>query len=369
MKIKFNNFQEEVKEYQEEFIAAVEAVLFSGWYILGREVLAFEKEFANYLGAKHCIGVGNGLEALQISLMALGIREGDEVITTPISAVATTLAILAVKARPVFVDTTEDGLIDTNKISQALTKHTKVILPVHLYGNSVELSKILALCKRHKLYLIEDACQAHGSQYRSRKLGTFGDLGCFSFYPTKNLGGLGDGGAIVTNKNKLASLCYQIRDYGQKGKYKHVRYGLNSRLDEIQAAILKVKLKNLDKNNDKREQLALRYMHNLSKFPQIKVIKPPGDSKGNFHLFVIQTRERDQLKLYLEKSDIPVAVHYPLLIPQQLFLKGFYNCQNLPNAKKFVKRILSLPCHPQMTIQQVDYICGKINSFYYNEVG
>lgn len=342
---------------------AFEHVLSSGKFILGKEVADFEKKFAHYLEIKYCIGVGNGLESIQIALMALGIKPEDEVITTPISAVATTLAILAVGAKPIFVDTTPNGLIDPDLISKAISKKTKAILPVHLYGNSVNLDKIQSICQKYNLFLIEDAAQAHGSTFNGKKLGTFGQLGCFSFYPTKNLGALGDGGAIVTNNSQLAKICREIRDYGQKSKYIHIRYGLNSRLDELQAALLRVKLTSLDKDNNKRYKLSQRYIRNLSTLKEIEIIKPIQNAQPNFHLFVIKTKKRDGLMKFLQSKGIETLIHYPLIIPDQPFLKKEYGSLNLPIARKFVKSCLSLPSNPKMTLSEVDFISTQIINF------
>lgn len=361
--IKFNDFTEEVKSHKKELGTAIGRVLNSGWFILGKEVESFEEEFRDYMGSKYCIGVGNGLEALQISLMALGIGNGDEVITTPISAVATALAILAVGAKPVFVDTNSQGLIDADLIHKVITEKTKAILPVHLYGQAVDLNKIMHICKKYKLFLIEDACQAHGSTYHDKKLGTFGRLGCFSFYPTKNLGAFGDGGAIVTDNDTLANICKEIRDYGQVSRYKHRRYGLNSRLDEIQAAILREKLKFLDKGNEIRRILAKKYIENLIEIPEIDIVDSGLITDNNYHLFVIKLKKRNDLQKFLRKSGIPTLVHYPITIPNQPFFKKITLNQKFKNSEKFVKQILSLPCHPQMTQAQVVFISQRIKSF------
>lgn len=339
-------------------------VLSSGQFILGKEVVNFEKSFANYLGIKFCVGVGNGLEALQISLIALGIGQDDEVITTPISAVATTLAILALGAKPVFVDTDDDGLINPDLIQSAITGKTKAIMPVHLYGQTVSLDKIQKICKKYRLFLIEDAAQAHGSSFKNKKLGTFGILGCFSFYPSKNLGALGDGGAVVTNSLKLATICKEIRDYGQKSKYLHKRLGLNSRLDELQAAFLNLKLKDLDKDNRKRQILAKRYLKNLSKIKSLGIVGSQNIKNSNLHLFVVKTTKRYQLKKYLEQYNIQTLIHYPKIIPDQPFLEKEYGSINLSNARSFVKSCLSLPCNPKMSIVDVDFISSKIKEFF-----
>lgn len=343
---------------------AFEKVLISGNFILGQEVKEFEKSFAKYLGVKYCIGVGNGQEALQISLMALGIGKDDEVITTPISAAATTLAILAVGAKPIFVDTYTNGLLDSNKIQEAITRKTKVILPVHLYGNPVDLKNIRKICKLNSLFLIEDAAQAHGSKYNGKYLGTFGDMAAFSFYPTKNLGALGDAGAIVTNNRKLAEICMILRDYGQTKKYNHIRFGLNSRLDELQAALLSVQLNYLGEENNKRRKLAKRYLKNLSSIPGLEIVGPSENTTPNFHLFVIKTAERKALQTHLDKYNIQTLIHFPKIIPDQPFLKKEYRETYLPIASDFVNKCLSLPLHPQMTFNDINFVCFKIAEFF-----
>lgn len=349
---------------QREYLSSLKDVINSGWYVLGKEVDKFEKKFAEYLGIKYCIGVGNGLEALQISLMALNIGRGDEVITTPLSAVATTLAILAVGAKPVFVDINEIGQIDVNKIEKAISFKTKAILPVHLYGQPSGINKIKKICKENNLFLIEDAAQAHGALLKGKKLGTYGDVAGFSFYPTKNLGAFGDGGAIVTNNSKYAKICRVIRDYGQEDKYVHTRYGLNSRLDEIQASLLSQKLKYLDSDNNKRRLLAKRYLRNLKKIADIKIVLPSNFEDSNFHLFVIRTAKREELKEFLIKRKIPALIHYPKIIPDQVFLKNTFKDLNLPVSRRFVKEILSLPCHPFMNYDQIDRIASEIFRFF-----
>ncbi len=361
--LKFLDLRQENKNKKLLF-EAFNRVLSSSTYILGKEVEGFEKQFAKYLGVKYCIGVGNGLESIQISLMALGIGKEDEVITTPISAVATTLAILAVGGKPVFVDVLDNGLINPDLIPSVITKKTKAILPVHLYGNPAQINKIKNICKKYKLFLVEDAAQAHGSSFKDKKLGTFGNLGCFSFYPTKNLGALGDGGAIVTNNKNLAKACYETRDYGQKGKYNHVRFGLNSRLDTLQASLLSVKLKNLDSINYKRRKLAQKYLKNLTNIENIQIVKPIDNSTPNYHLFVIKSKNRNKLQNFLAKKGITTLIHYPRIIPDQPFLKKEYGKVFLPKARSFVKSILSLPLHPNLTITQVDYICKNIKDFF-----
>lgn len=343
---------------------AFDRVLYSGNFILGKELDNFENQFAKYLEVKYCIGVGNGLEALQIALMSLDIGKGDEIITTPITAAATTLAILAVGATPVFVDTNKCGLIDVELIEKVITKKTKAILPVHLYGNSVDLNRLIAICQKYKLFLIEDTAQAYGSKFNDKFLGTFGTLGCFSFYPTKNLGALGDGGAIVTNNLKFATICRQIRNYGESKKYKHLRFGLNSRLDELQAALLSIKLKYLEEDNSIRRSLAQRYINNLLNLPQVEIVMSQNGSLPNFHLFVIKVQKRSALRKYLSSYNIPTLIHYPKILPDQPFLKGLYKFTDLKVARNFVKSCLSLPLHPQMSLKQIDFISSKIRELY-----
>lgn len=350
-----------------KLIKSFKKVISSGSFILGPEVKKFEHKFSKYLGINYCIGVGNGLEALQIAMLSLGIGKEDEVITTPITAAATTLAILAVGATPVFVDADSNGLIKIDLIQKAVSKKTKAILPVHLYGNAVNLEKIKKICKAFKLFLIEDATQAHGSKYRGKKLGTFGGINCFSFYPTKNLGAFGDGGAIVTDNKKLAQICYQIRDYGQKGRYNHIRAGLNSRLDEMQAAFLSLKLKTLDAENNKRRNLAKRYVKNLSSIKEIEIIIPSPEATPNFHQFVIKTKKRNALQKYLSLQGIPTLIHYPKTIPNQPFMKN-YSISSFPEAENFVNRCLSLPIDPNLNISNIDFICSQILNFFRKKV-
>lgn len=363
--IKSNDFQKEVQKREAIFKKAINRVLDSGWFILGNEVKQFENEYAKYLKIKYCISVGNGLEALQVSLMALGIGKDDEVITTPLSAMATTLSILAVGAKPVFCDIDERGQMNEQNIEKLITPRTKAILPVDLYGLSCYPEKISRVCKKYNLAYVEDACQAHGSKYKGKKLGTYGKISAFSFYPTKNLGAFGDGGAIVTNDDDLAEKCLSIRDYGQSSKYNHTVYGLNSRLDEVQAALLRSKLSFLDADNKFRRELATKYKNLLSPNENIKIIDEVIDEISNFHQFVIRVSKRDALQQYLKEKGINTLIHYPISIPDQPLFKEKYKNNNLPVVRKFVKEIISLPIHPFMEIRDVEYISKTINDFYH----
>jgi dTDP-4-amino-4,6-dideoxygalactose transaminase len=362
MEIKFNDFQKQYKSNQKNFDKAIKSVLNSGWYILGEQVTNFEKEFANYIGVKYSAGVANGMEALQIALLALNIGKGDEIITTSHTAAATALAIISVGAKPIFVDIDEYFHINVDKIEKKITKNTKAIIPVHLYGQSIDLDGALNVCKKHRLYLIEDCAQAHGALYKNKKVGSLGDINCFSFYPTKNLGAFGDGGALTTNSKMLYEKILKLRNYGQKNRYEHELYGINSRLDEIQAAILSVQLKSLDKNNKIRQKLAEIYYNNLKNVKNIKIPKIRKNCQSVFHLFVIEAENRDNLAEYLKSKGIASLIHYPIPIHKQICFKKYK--ASLPVLENKIKVILSLPIHPFLSKKEIDYICKSIKEFY-----
>lgn len=363
--MQFVDFKADAQLHQAAYFKAYKRVLLSGWYILGSEVESFEREFAEYLGVKHVIGVGNGLDALHISLMSLGIRSGDEVITTPLSAVATTLAIISVGATPVFVDINPDGQINASQIETHITARTKAIIPVHLYGNACDITSILQIAKKHNLWVIEDAAQAHGSSFQGQKLGTFGILGCFSFYPTKNLGTIGgDAGAIATNDDDLAKTMRQLRNYGEASKYNTVRYGINSRMDEFHAAILRAKLTWLEKSNTRKREIAQYYMKDLSSIPKLQIITPLSSALPNVHQFVVTTNRRDELKQFLSSADIPILVHYPTPIHKQPFLVERYSHLSLPYAENFCANTLSLPSHEFLTLDELKLVVDRIKEFF-----
>ncbi len=313
MKILFNNLQKLYQENKTALDAAMGRVLGSGQVILGPEVNEFEKQFAQYHGATHAVGVANGLEALQIVLLALGIGPGDEVITTAHSAAATALSITAVGARPIFVDIDEFYHLDVSLIEEKITRNTKAILPVHLYGQAADLAGIMALAKKHNLHVIEDCAQAHGAEYKgakdTQKVGTFGVAGCFSFYPTKNLGTFGDGGAIITNNATLADKARILRNYGQTNRYEHEIKGINSRLDELHASILNVLLPKLNNSNTRRQKLAQIYHERLSGISFLKLPTTRPDSSHIHHLFVIEVDRRDDLQSFMTTHDIHSLIH------------------------------------------------------------
>ena len=361
--ILMNDFKREYDELKEITIINVDKFLSSGVYILGKYVAYFEKKFADYVGVKYCIGVGNGMEALQISLIALGIGKGDEVITVANSAVATSLSIYHVGATPVFVDIDDYYHINAEEIEKKITSKTKAIIPVHLFGQIADIEKLIKVSRKYKLKIIEDACQAHGALYKNKKAGSFGHLGTFSFYPTKNLGTYGDGGAITTNSKNLYEKCKALRNYGQKKRYQHMLKGINSRLDEIHAMFLSIKLNKLDQSVIKRNQLAKLYFKNLKNVPQIILPKLREHCLHSFHLFVIQAQRRNQLQQFLLKNDIQSLVHYPIPIhKQKSFLE--YKTVILENTENFSKKIISLPIHPYLSEREIITVCRAIKQFY-----
>lgn len=361
--ILFNDFKRQYKKRAKKIDSAIKRVLKSGHFILGKELKKFECDFASYIGTKHAIGVANGMEALQISLMALDIKEGDEVITTSHSAVATALSIESVGAKPVFVDIDPFYHIDADKIEEKINTKTKAIIPVHLYGQMAEIGKISELASKYKINIIEDCAQSHGASYNNKKAGSFGRLGCFSFYPTKNLGAFGDGGAITTNDDSLAEKCKMIRNYGQRNRYEHEIYGLNSRLDELQAAILSTELKELDGNNKRRKDISELYIKELSSIKEIKLPQTREVAKHVYHLFVIESDRRTELQMFLDKNGIASLIHYPIPIHKQKCFAD-YNSLKLTVTEEKAQKILSLPIHPYLNDKEVLFICRKIKAFY-----
>lgn len=358
-----NDFKKEYEFFQTDVNRAIQDVLESGWYILGRKVVEFEREFARYTGTKYAVGVGNGLEALQISLMALEVGPGDEVITVSNSAVATALAISNVGATPVFADIDDFYHMDSSKLESLITPRTKAIVPVHLFGQIVDMEAIMAIADKHGLVVVEDACQAAGAMYKDKKAGSLGTMAAFSFYPTKNLGAYGDGGAITVNSEELYLKCLELRNYGQSDRYHHEVKGLNSRLDEVQAAVLRVKLKQLDMMNRKRYELAQLYMSELAGVDQIELPHQREGAIHIFHLFVIQAEKRDELMHHLKEQQIQSLVHYPIPIHKQKCYKE-YNNLTLEKTEEMAGKLLSLPLHPLMEQEEVLQVTAAIKNFY-----
>ena len=349
------------RELKADILAAIASVIDSAGFILGEEVARFEEEFATYCGARHCIGVANGSEALHLALRGYGIGEGDEVITAGNSFAATAFAIAHAGATPVLVDIDPvDYNLDPNCLELAITPRTRAIMPVHLYGQPARMDEIREIAARHGLRVIEDACQAHGAEYRGSRTGTLGDAGCFSFYPGKNLGAFGDGGAIVTNDDQLAETVRSLRNYGQRVKNQHEHLGYNSRLDSIQAAVLRVKLRRLEAWTENRRDVAAAYRELLQGTSCVL----PQENKGVrhvYHLFVIQHSDRDLLVEYLHEHEVFCGIHYPHPLHRAEPLLGTRTVpDDLPVCSAIASRIVSLPMYPEMTAAMVQRVCELI---------
>jgi dTDP-4-amino-4,6-dideoxygalactose transaminase len=353
-------------QYRDELIEACTRVIDSGWYILGKEVEEFEKEFANYCGTKYAIGVGNGLDALTLILRAykeLGIlSDGDEVIVPANTYIATILAITNNNLIPVLVEPDIDTyLIDPDKIEENITSKTKAIMVVHLYGQTCEMDKINEIAKKYNLKVIEDSAQSHGAYYKDKRSGNLADASGFSFYPGKNLGALGDAGAITTNDDQLAEVLKALRNYGSRKKYENIYKGVNSRLDEIQAAILRVKLKYLDEEIERRRKIARFYLENI-KNNNIILPKVREDSNHVWHLFVIRTEKRDKLQKYLLDKGIHTLIHYPIPPHKQIAYKE-WNDRSYPITEKISREVLSLPISGVLTLEEAEKIVKLVNEF------
>ena len=325
---------------------------------------SFEKEFSEYIGTKHCVGLASGLDALQIAFRVIGIKEGDEVIVCSNSYIACVMGITMNNGTPIFVEPDEYDNIDANKIEEKITDKTKAILAVHLYGQSCEMDKIMDIANRHSLKVIEDCAQAHGTTWKGKKVGSIGDIGCWSFYPTKNLGAFGDGGAITTNNEEYANEFRVIRNYGSKRiHYENDIIGMNSRLDELQAGLLRVKLKHLDELNGERIDIANRYIEKINN-PLIQILQTRPNSNNIYHQFVIHCQKRDQLMEYLKEKEIMTIIHYP--IPPHL-QKAYdylgYKEGDLPISEKYAKEVLSLPIYNGLSFEQLDFVIDAINNF------
>lgn len=362
MSIDYENLQKLNAPFFEEYTKTFQEVLNSGWYILGKHVQQFEQEFAAYNNAKHTIGVASGLDAITLSLAAFNFEKGSEVIVPSNTYIATILSVLQNNLTPVLVEPDMATYnIDPKKIEAAITSKTKAILVVHLYGKSCEMQPILELCKKHNLKLIEDCAQAHGATYKGQKAGTFGDFGAFSFYPTKNLGALGDAGAVVCNDDELDKKIRRLRNYGSDIKYYNEVVGYNSRLDEMQAAFLSVKLKSLDKINEHKRNLAAIYLENL-KGDFIKPQVHP-DYFDVYHIFNIRHEKRDELKNYLLEHNIKTEIHYPISPSRQNALKGLLNNYDFPISEKIHQTTLSLPISYFHTTDDVNRVVEVMNKF------
>lgn len=345
------------RELKNEIDTAVSRVLDSGWYILGPEVETFEVEWAEYCGAEHAVGVANGLDALTLALRALEIGPGDEVIVPSHTYIATWLAVSAVGAVPIPVEPNYATYnIDIDSIQAAVSDRTRAILPVHLYGQPVDLDPILEFARRSHLYVIEDAAQAHGARYKSKRIGAHGDIVCWSFYPGKNLGALGDGGAITTNNSRIAERIISLRNYGSIHKYENTEIGVNSRLDPIQAAILRVKLSFLDEWNDRRKLIAQRYDEGLTKTSLILPFVPEW-ADPVWHLYVVRSDHRKKFCSNMAKAEIGTLIHYPTPPHMQSAYRDLsYSPDDFPAAKRLSREVLSLPIGPQLEMSSVEQV-------------
>ena len=363
MKIPFLNINELHKDIMPEIKGAVNAVLDKGEFILGEQVDMFEQEFAKYCGSKYCISMSNGLDALRLALIAEGIGPGDDVIVPAHTFIATWLAVNAVGAKPVPVDIENITYsLDATKVRKSITKETKAIIVVHLYGHPVNLDEIKAICLQNDLKLIEDAAQAHGAEYKEQKIGSMENTTCWSFYPGKNLGAFGDGGAVTTNSKDTYLKLKRYRNYGSDQKYVHIEKGVNARLDEIQATILRIKLQHLDAWNDKRNKLSMLYSKGLKDMP-ISLPRTYDHCKHAWHLYVILTSERKELMKFLGEKGIQTLVHYPKLPSQQLAYQEFAQTK-FEVAEQVSERCLSLPISPELKTCEVEYVIKCMSEFF-----
>ncbi|CDF57743.1 DegT/DnrJ/EryC1/StrS family aminotransferase [Thermobrachium celere] len=364
MKLQLLDLKAQYETIKEEIKEAVINTIESGHYILGPQVKKLEEDIAKYCGVKHGIGVANGTDALVLTLKAFGIGEGDEVITTPFTFFASAETVSQVGATPVFVDVRPDTYcIDADKIEEKITSRTKAIIAVHIFGQMCDMDKIMDIANRHKLIVIEDACQAIGAEYKGKKAGSIGHAACFSFFPTKNLGGYGDGGMVVTNDDEIAQKIRMLRFHGSKIKYYHDMIGYNSRLDEIQAAILNVKFKYIDEWNNARKEKAHVYNELLR---GTKCVTPYEDSKCKhiYHLYILQHENREELLKYLNENGVATGIYYPVPLHLQNVYKNLgYNEGDLPVSEMLSKRTFAIPLYPEITFDQQKYVADLIKKF------
>ncbi len=367
MKIPFVDFKKQYGQIKKEVEKEVKEVLNSGHYVLGPKLENFEKKFADFCQVKYAFGVNNGTSALLLALLALGVKRGDEVITQPNTFVATVEAIVLAGAKPIFVDIYPKTYnLNPKLIKRAINKRTKVILPVHLFGRPNDMATILKIARKHKLFVVEDCAQAHGAKIRNKKAGSFGDIGCFSFYPTKVLGAMGEGGAVVTNNKKLAENIKKIRDHGSEKKYLHSLVGFNFRLEALQGAILGVKMKYLNQWIKARQRVAKIYHRLLKDLP---LVRPFEDkiSRSVYYVYVIRTKDREKMQNHLSEQGIGTLIHYPVPVHLQTAFRYLgYKKGDFPAAEKAAQEILSLPFWPEITGAEQKYVAQKIKEFFKN---
>ncbi len=360
LKVQYNFLKKDID-------AAIQSVIERTNFIRGDDVKEFDNNFARFYGVKNCVGVANGTDALYIAMKMLGVGSGDEVITVANSWISTSESIVQTGANPVFVDIDEYSNIDVSKIEEKITEKTIALIPVHLYGQPADMKAIAKIAEKHKLYLIEDCAQAHFAEFDGQKVGTFGDVGTFSFYPGKNLGAYGDAGAIITNDDELANKMRMFANHGALKKHTHLIDGINSRLDTIQAAILNVKLPYIFQWNQMRAKNAWYYNDILRGVGDIIIPPVRKNVKHIFHVYSIRTKHRDALKSHLNKNGIETAIHYPTALPfMDVYSQYNYKAEDFPTAYKFQSEILSLPIYPELKIEMMDYIADVIKQFFNN---
>ena len=363
--ILMNDFKAEPPELREAMLGAARRVLESGWYVLGNEVVTFEKQWAAACGVSHAVGVGNGMDAIEIALRSLDVGPGDEVITTPMTAFATVLAILRAGATPVLADIDpETALLSIDSATRCVSPRTKALLLVHLYGQVRNLKAWSDFCTKHEIKLVEDCAQAHLATWQGKVAGSFGTAGAYSFYPTKNLGAPGDAGMLVTNDAPLAQRAGRLRNYGQSVRYHHPELGMNSRLDEIHAAMLAERMKWLLEFTERRRQIANAYQDGI-KNPKVRLLASPEEPSAHvFHLYVVTCEQREELQAHLEQNQVQSHIHYPIPIHHQEPCLGMArDPQGLGNTDRHAAICLSLPCHPQMTEGDIAAVIAAVNSF------
>jgi len=363
--IPFLDLKAQYQAIREQVLSSIEQVLETCEFILGANVSAFEQEIAEYLGVKHAIGVGNGTDALVLILDALGIGPGDEVITTPYTFFATAECVSRLGAKPVFIDIDPITLtIDPEKLEQAITSRTKAVIPVHIFGRAADMPRIVDIASRHHLFVVEDACQSIGGEIQDKKLGTFGNAGAFSFFPTKNLGAYGDGGLVVTDDDELAECVRMLRAHGSKVKYHNELIGYNSRLDEMQAAVLRVKLRHLNEWNNRRREIAIEYNELLKDLP-VQLPDPGEKGEHVFHLYTILADNREELRTYLKSRGVETGVYYPTpLHLQPAYADLGYHRSDFPVSESACERNLSLPIYPELTDEQIHYVAQAVRGFF-----
>lgn len=362
MEVPFVDFNPQYHIIKDEIEPGLKRVFEAGNFILGKEEKDFEAEFAAYCDSKYAVGVNSGTDALYLAIAALDIKDGDEVILPTFTFIATALCVSYAGATPVFVDIEPDTYnMDPKSLKKAITKRTKAIIPVHIYGQAANMDEILSIAKEHKLKVIEDSAQAHGARYKGKRIGSLGDVSCFSFYPTKGLGAFGDGGMIVTNNEKIYEKSLMLRDYGRQGRYEHKIKGYNSRLDTVQAVVLSAKLKRLDEWNGMRAQMAEYYRERLKGISGVVSPATKSDRNHVYQTYAVRLKKRDKVSDAMKEKKIGVLIHYPIpLHLQEAYKELKHKKGDFPVAEKVSSEILSLPMFPHITREQIDYVCSSL---------